>query len=902
MQRAARVTFAALVLWAGTAGAAYRDGFETPNLAWRLADSDCRARLIAHERTFHPPAVHSGAGAEYLRLHTEQGSTAHLSLAIPPARVIQELRPSLWVKATRTGIQLRGRVILPRSRDPRDGSMLAVWVEGEVYDQPSGWRRLAIRDLPLQVRRQVWIKRGQPQSGAVDEREAYLDLIVLNAYTSPGITDLWIDDLEVEGFTEAINPDLPYDPASDDGVRTEQPPLDESPLLAAALAVQQSPHLEGSTLIAGQGPLALRMIEHRGESLVWLKSLGFNGVRLSRPAEPEVMEQARRLDLWLVAPPPHSSRGDFARGEITAAHDRVAAWDMGSDLGVRDLESLRLLARDVRRDDRRETRPILAGPREQFWGYRRFADVLLLGDAPLGTARNIADFRSQIVEQARHGARPGPVWANVQTAPSASLLEQLSAIGEGQFHAPLEADQVRLLVLAALEAGATGFCFRSPGSLDAGDPAAQHRAAVLHALNLELSLVEPWIAGSSPRETLDLGSDDLRATLWSAERSKLILLTRHFTDDQFTAAPAPPQPVSLLLSGAPPSWKAYRIGADRLTPVSSSQVGGGMRINVSDLARGAWIVVADDPLTMNFLGRRLRQSLAPRAKLRHEILARELALAEQVLAAAPSDAAARDEGVRGLEEARQAMRQCERLLDAADFAGSLEMAERAQQSLAHVRRRMWWGAANAFASRVASPCCSAFAALPLHWSLAQRVHAATWGPNSLVAGDFEDVRLMQSTGWTQERDLNRQAAALVELSPDRPQQGRYSLRLRYAETAASAEAELPHAPPIRITTPATRLNAGEIVRISGWLRGAPHKDPPPLLRVRDSLGGESLADYLTPSSEWRPFVLYRAAPRPAQLTIVLELLGPGDVWVDSVSVETLRSPLLQKFGPSTAGR
>jgi hypothetical protein len=780
-------------------------------------------------------------------------------------------------------------VILPRSRDPqrRDGSPLAVWVEGDVYDQPGVWQRLAIRDLPTLVQRQVWIKRGQPQPWEVDDREAHLDLVVLNAYTAPGVTDLWIDELEMQGFTEVVLPAPSVASNGDASWPSDDSPLGGYAIGATAIAQQQSPHLEGATLVAGTGPLAVRMIEHRGESLAWLKSLGFNAVRLPRPASEQELEEARRLDVWLIAPPPRFDQGGSA-AQITSAYDRVAAWDLGSNLGERELEMARRVAHGVRGDDRLE-RPLLAAPSGQFWGYRRFADVLLLGDEPLGTRRDIVGFRSQIHQQASQTSRPGPVWAHVQTAPSGELLAQLEAIAGERVAATVEFAQVRLLALAALEAGATGFCFRSPAPLDAGDPASQHRAAVVHAVNEELSLVAPWISGSSPQETLDVGSDDIRATAWSAERSKLILLARHYADDQFTAAPSPLAPVSILISGAPPSWKAYKIGGDRLVPLASSQVGGGMRIQLTDMSRAEWIVVTDDPLTMNFVAGRLRQSVAVRAKLRHEILSRELALAEQVLAAAPADTA-REEGLRGLDETRQAMRQCERLLDASDYSSSLEMGERAANSLAHVRRQTWWGAANAFVSRVGSPCCCSFGALPWHWNVTGRVRSSAWGPNLLAAGDFEEVRQMQSSGWTQERDPNRSAAPLVELSPDRPQQGRFSLHLGFVSHDASAESGADvEAPPVRIATAPVTLNAGDLARISGWVRGADDAAQRPLLRVRDSLGGKPLADELVVTSQWRPFVLYRAAARPTRLTIALELLSPGEVWIDNLSVEVLQA-------------
>jgi hypothetical protein len=37
-------------------------------------------------------------------------------------------------------------------------------------------------------------------------------------------------------------------------------------------------------------------------------------------------------------------------------------------------------------------------------------------------------------------------------------------------------------------------------------------------------------------------------------------------------------------------------------------------------------------------------------------------------------------------------------------------------------------------------------------------------------------------------------------------------------------------------------------------------------------------------------MLYRAAARPAHLVLALELAQPGDIWIDSVTIEVLQPP------------
>jgi hypothetical protein len=149
---------------------------------------------------------------------------------------------------------------------------------------------------------------------------------------------------------------------------------------------------------------------------------------------------------------------------------------------------------------------------------------------------------------------------------------------------------------------------------------------------------------------------------------------------------------------------------------------------------------------------------------------------------------------------------------------------------------------------------------------------------------------MQSSGWTQQRSAAREVSTHVELASDRPRQGRYALHLGSSNPTSSATEDAASSPFIRVASAPVRLNAASVVRIFGWIRGtAPENQP--ILRIRDTLGGESLADEPALSGEWRPFALYRAAPRAMPLTLTFELIGRGDVWIDGVSIEVLNTPM-----------
>ena len=169
-----------LMFWlAPQAAADHRDSFESAEPTWRLADADCGARITIHRRDFQ--TFHTGQASEQVSLLAQQGTYAYLAQDVPQARVIAEWTASLWVKADRVGLQLLARVVLPRSRDPQTGGPMTTLLRGDVYDRNGLWQRLAIGGAAQSLERQVRILRSQfgPE---VDAREAYVDLLVINAY------------------------------------------------------------------------------------------------------------------------------------------------------------------------------------------------------------------------------------------------------------------------------------------------------------------------------------------------------------------------------------------------------------------------------------------------------------------------------------------------------------------------------------------------------------------------------------------------------------------------------------------------------------------------------------------------------------------------------------------------
>jgi hypothetical protein len=848
------------------------EAFETAEPSWRLVESDCGARLTLQQRVFDQS--HSGRGCEMLRLFAGRGSYAYLAHDVDRVRVIAEFTPSLWIKSDLPGLQLLARVVLPRTPDARGGAMTTL-LAGTSYQNVGEWQRLSIDNVPLALQRQERVLRAQ-HGPLVDAREAYVDLLLVNVFGGPGVTTVWTDDLELGASIETAS--------STGGVSA----LPTAPAGGASGATGDrrtnwaAPKLHGSVLEADGRPLLVRALEHNGEPLEWVQSLGFNAVWLNRPAGEELLSEAARTGVWLIAPPPQAFGG-----RINALHSRVLAWNLGPQLDIADSERVRQLAADVRRDDPAAGRPLVGGARSGIWQLSRSLDVLLVRRDPLGGSFELSVYRDWLVERTRL-ARPGnPIWAAVQTEHAPELIAQWAALGHpAPASVPVDPQQVRHLACAAIAAGARGIVYSSNTRLDATDDATQLRAANLRLVNAQLAMLEPWAAGGDVIGDAETSLATVKASVLHSDRSRLLLLQPASPAQQFVPAPPDRNSLTLVSGNAPSSAQAYRLSGSRLEPVRHQRVAGGMRITVDEAGSFAPLVLTQEPLVVAHFTRRLAEDAATMAQLESEIATRWLAMTRQVESQLAERGKALPQSAGWLDEAQANLARSGEVLATRDYRSASMYAQRAMHSLARVRRAEWQRTIDNFAAPIASPACTTFDTLPLHWQLADRLAASGWSGNLLPGGDMEQLEHMLRSGWRRESrdDLGVQSA--VELSPQTARGGRSGLRLRTFSTSAEPAAVV-ESPPLWMTTSPVLVRRGQIVRIHGWVRL-----PEPLegsregLIISDSIGGMALASRITESGDWREFTLYRAAARDGEATVTFAISGRGEAWIDDVTIQT----------------
>ncbi|MFV1966258.1 MAG: hypothetical protein ACC628_12610 [Pirellulaceae bacterium] len=858
----------------GPVGGTIYERFESPEPTWRAAEADCARELTEHKRTFNES--HSDQGCEYLRIRAGQGTFVYLIHDITPARVIAELTPHVWVKSDRVGIRLMARVILPRSRKA-NGLPHTAFLPGGIYRDIGAWQQLRVDDILRQLDRQVRILRKQFGSD-VDSREAYIDLLVLNAYGGPGVTNLWIDDLELVGHAAAR---VPARLAGTDVSHDAPPPIRsaiESPQMVASSAQVR---LQGSVLMANGRPFFLRMIEHQGESFSRLQTLGFNTILLRGFPGQAQLAEARRLGIWLVAPAP------VVHQESTESLDRVLAWSLGDRLTRRDVPATRQRAAELRSMPATFQRPLVAGIVDDGADMEGSADIVMPYRS-LFAATALADYwrwlRDGMLRQ-----RPGmPFWAAIDTEIPVELERQIIAIS-GRPLAPVarETPSLRLMAMEAVAAGARGLCFRSRSRLDAQDPATQLRAATLQWINHELLRIEPWMAGGKYLEEIEVTDAHTSARVLETERARLVVVTRQKADFEGGPVHSQDPAVSFVVHGTPITDQAFRIGAARLHPLRGER-GNGVRISLEAPDSAALILLTQDPLAIHHVRQRLAETRSTVIGARQQIaelllqetkeIDRQLASAGQWL---PQSEPWLAEATTHVERGRTLQR-----------TGDAENAGRATLQAMHVLNRIrhahWERAARSFSSPVASPLIATFRTLPLHWEMVARLRSLSWSAGELPGGRFEDLGHMRSSGWHQVRSSDPGIQKAVELSLQAPRSGRSCLHLQaWADDALGAQ-RLDNWP-ITIRSAPVPVRQGDLVHIAGWIRVSRRiRNSGDGLMIFDSSGGPELAQQIDRTDGWQEFSLYRAATQDGSLTVTFALTGLGEAWLDDVGISRVK--------------
>jgi hypothetical protein len=889
-----------------------RDDFEHGDVAWVSEGGDASHRVRLHDRT--PDIAHTGAGSERIALTAGNGSHLHYGYPVSRALVCDDLKVSLWLKGDRPGVRLLARVVFPRERDPDTLQLLGTLVPGAVYDQAGNWQQLELTQPVVAVERQARLLRAS-LGRDVDTREAYVDRIVLNVFTGPGDSTVWIDDLEVSPTFESHS-------------RTATAKLGE-PGESTAPDVEIS---QDRLLVAGR-PRLLRAMRAPGVPATRLKEFGFSVVSVEWPLDMELLQQAVTERMWLMPELPARSLDEAVSGPAISQllgqfpfRESVLCWNIGVQIGPGASKSTIAAARQLRAQIPR--RPVAGDVTGNFRSFSRELEMVGAHRLPIGTAMDIRRYRDWL-SQRRYLARPGTYFFTwVQAAPAPSIDPEVAdSLGP-------DADQVRLLTYAALAAGCRGFGFWADQSLGQSGMG-RERLLELGLLNLELQLLEPYFASAgsvstTPVETLpvpvtrgpgatvaparnmfgnkrglgggfaplpkqkvgpDVERQDIEATLVRSDYGLVVLPVWYGPGAQFVPGQLAANDLNIVVPAIPDAAQAWLVTPAELRSLKRERVAGGTRLTLPEFDLTAIVLVTSDAATLTQLRKEIAKTAPLAALWATELAGAEYERTRRVDAQLATLGHALPDSAALLQAAGEQLSVSRRALERSDFRTSYVAAHRSMRSLRLLRRAHWDGAVKPMSFAHASLYTTAFDTLPHHWDLVRAIDAGQFSSNLIAGGDFESAEALADGGWSQTVEIDEQLEVGATLSSDNPHGGSRSLHLQLKpDDAAELPASLDPQVAALVSKPIL-IKAGDVLRVRFWMRvPAPIEGSADGAVIFDSIGGRSLALSQVEPLEWKQFTFYRYATRSDELTITIGLTGVGDIYVDDLEVARLIGP------------
>ncbi len=777
----------------------HRNGFAGKDPFWVRGDANIHFDEKAQKIT--DTAARNATTSEYIKIEANPAPGAidaefvHYYYSTPPAPVGADTVARVWIKSFRTGIQLKARIVLPKEKDPKNPDLpLTTLIVGDSYTKNRIWQQLSMGDMQdaLAKHKPVLVaKLGRP----VDIAGAYIDSMVLNVYAGPGVTETWIDDLE-------IGPVLARpEPKEGKPGKTVSNPKRKPPLVEFTGGDLMVDRQEGD----GPKPFFMRAVRHTNTPLWALDVARFNTIWFPGEVSDEIYEEAIRAKFFIVPSlplpasdwdPARPNQGDPALlekdAELVGKHlkrflssDAVLMWDLGSGRTTEQLRRVARVADVVRTYDPRRPRAV------DLWdghnAYSNYVDAIGAHRWPLFTSLDMNRY-AEWLAQRKALTSPGKLmWTWIQThLPEWLIKLQTGDANTAKFADPIgpHPEQIRVLTYLALAAGYRGIGYWSDQFL-ADSHHGRDRLLEIALLNTEMELLEPaLLAANEPTKWLTTSHPSVKAAYIRGPKEIIVLPIWVGTDTQYCPEQATLASltikVPLVHDGATP-WQITPAGVDELKDVK--RVPGGTEIVIADFDTTAAIVFTSD-LGPN--GKVVRWQDNTRHKLARTAAswAREQAVAQfnKTLITHKNIHAAGGPDIREaaelLKESQCSIERASLYTDNAQPDMAYREARRALRPLRALQREHWKLATEKLDPPTSSPYAVSFFTLPKHWVLARFIAGCRPGANALAHPGFElndrvpDVgaAIASLPGWTTRRtflDPVIGTAAIINADSDR---------------------------------------------------------------------------------------------------------------------------------------
>ena len=885
-----------LALATGPATSIHRDGFDGGQLRFRRGPATIPFHEDAHAIT--QQHAHTAPASEYIKITAEEASRelnpyVNYIYATPRSPVSDETAGSVWVRTNRPGVQLWARVVLPKERDPADLSApLTMLVPGEKSTLTGGrWQRLEVRKLPKLVDDERQRLRTRLNKD-IDIADAYVDQLVINLFTGSGLTEVWLDDLEL-GPVPA--------PANEASVRAEvrskaappAPPVGVRPLGPAPVEFQRD------QLRVNGRPVLLRGIRHTDTPLKALRDAGLNTLFFPDATPPAVAAEATQLGFWLVPSVP--IEGDGATREVArlAGDDSVLAWHLGDWRTADQLDAVVRTAAAVRAAD--PQRPIACDVREGFWSYSRHVDLVGTHRWPLFTSLDMSKYRDWLAQR-RNLCRPNTfVWSWVQThLPDWYLDVVRPERTPAGFAKPVgpHPEQIRVLTYLSVASGAKGIAYYSDRALSDAQQG-RDRLLQIALLNQELSLLEPLLVTAVDTPSwIDTSSPQVKAAVFRSERGVLVIPIWLGEGTQYVPDQGSTTKLVVTVPQVPVGTQAWDVTPGEVRSLVVERVVGGTQVTLPEFDHTAAIVFTADtsPTGLVVRWQDLVRRMAPNAaQWSYDLANVTLNKVETIQKELTRLNVALPDTELLLRSSREAIQRSRAAWDANDYRTAYREAQRAQRPLRILARAQWTSLLKGMDPPTASPFGVSYYSLPQHVALVRQIAASSPRDNVLPDGDFENGKDLPA-GWQIVLNTLDDVDLSAKITDDAAT-GKRALQLQ-AKPKAPPAGQQPPPPPqalertfLAVESIPVRLTPGSLVRVSFQV-----KVPQPItasadgLVVYDSAAGEALGVRIAgPLPQWKRFTLYRQVPADGEIRVVAALTGLGVALIDDVRIEPLVS-------------
>ncbi len=465
-------------------------------------------------------------------------------------------------------------------------------VFGASYERAGAFASIGVGMIERALRlKNVAVRR---EYGAqADLSDPYIDGIVINGYSGPGITALRIDELRVDGL-------IPTGEGVVNGNSSQDADHSEVRRIASELS---DPRLGSVRTLAFPQGRVTRILQHNGEPLSWVRSLGFDAVLIPGPLDAAILREAISARVMIYSPPPSAPDPN-----LQSLLDPVAGWYLGAGeaLDSRHLEDTAQTSRRLRSWPTRWQRPLIAAPAEKWRSYAAIVDAII-DDLPM---RNRGIPGGEEVAQMRDTRRQ--VGDRVESAvgiasmPTETMIRQTESIAD-LIGAPRPISfrwhSMWLQTMRSLESTPSAILFRSSRSLASGSELASQRSMALSYINRMVATIAPWIASATPSPPPPLVGAPYRCTRLSTEGTDLLIVTSVASRGSEVLA-GDGESIDILLSPAEASktvWRLTHFSAERLTPEITST---GARVQIVSPDAAEIVVLSSDAS----VGGRLSQS------------------------------------------------------------------------------------------------------------------------------------------------------------------------------------------------------------------------------------------------------------------------------------------------------